>query len=258
MSQIGFQRNNDVVELSRREVDALMRIERSYLGHDWWLDVKLLHDYDFNAANQRIAEAWEGLDEPSWVWDYGYDDLGQLTSADRKWGDIWNGFTDPVKGQEYSYKFDDIGNRTKVTVNQREITYDDGTSGLNQYAERNVPDAVDILGLAIYPDTDILVNNEPPDEKEDEYFYHVLNFNNSSDDRYEKVTVEEKDDGQTVDTTSGFYFLASHPEKFDYDEDGNLLFDGRWEYTWDAENRLIRAEEIRTQGLTDVNLILLC
>jgi YD repeat-containing protein len=29
------------------------------------------------------------------------------------------------------------------------------------------------------------------------------------------------------------------PESFTYDSDGNLTSDGRWDYTWDAENRLV-------------------
>ena len=28
-------------------------------------------------------------------------------------------------------------------------------------------------------------------------------------------------------------------EQFGYDGDGNLTNDGRWDYTWDAENRLV-------------------
>jgi len=32
------------------------------------------------------------------------------------------------------------------------------------------------------------------------------------------------------------------PETFTYDADGNLFSDGRWNYTWDGENRLVRVE----------------
>jgi len=34
-------------------------------------------------------------------------------------------------------------------------------------------------------------------------------------------------------------YVAREPEHFQYDADGNLTNDGRWAYTWDAENRLI-------------------
>jgi RHS repeat-associated protein len=38
---------------------------------------------------------------------------------------------------------------------------------------------------------------------------------------------------------SGNVFMPKTPEQFSYDADGNLTNDGRWAYTWDAENRLI-------------------
>jgi YD repeat-containing protein len=45
-----------------------------------------------------------------------------------------------------------------------------------------------------------------------------------------------------VDEMTGRRFLAEDPEVFTHDADGNLLQDGRWTYTWDAENRLVGME----------------
>jgi hypothetical protein len=44
----------------------------------------------------------------------------------------------------------------------------------------------------------------------------------------------------TVTNITGNIFVPKTPEVFAYDADGNLTNDGRWAYTWDAENRLIR------------------
>ena len=41
---------------------------------------------------------------------------------------------------------------------------------------------------------------------------------------------------------AGKFFVPKTPELFTYDADGNLLADGRFIYTWDAENRLVAAE----------------
>jgi len=38
---------------------------------------------------------------------------------------------------------------------------------------------------------------------------------------------------------TGHAFVPKTPETLTYDADGNLLSDGRWNYAWDAENRLI-------------------
>src|SRR5690625_4368657 len=45
-----------------------------------------------------------------------------------------------------------------------------------------------------------------------------------------------------VSEVSGELFLPKDPEIFDYDDDGNLLEDGRWTYEWDAESRLVSME----------------
>jgi len=37
-------------------------------------------------------------------------------------------------------------------------------------------------------------------------------------------------------------FVPKSPEAFAYDLDGNMTSDGRWNYTWDAENRLVKVE----------------
>ena len=43
-------------------------------------------------------------------------------------------------------------------------------------------------------------------------------------------------------TVTGNLFVPRTPEVFTYDLDGNLTSDGRWTYTWDAENRLLRVQ----------------
>ncbi|HRT10484.1 MAG TPA: RHS repeat-associated core domain-containing protein [Candidatus Paceibacterota bacterium] len=43
---------------------------------------------------------------------------------------------------------------------------------------------------------------------------------------------------------SGNVLVAKNPEVFTYDTDGNLTNDGRWSYTWDAENRLISMQAV--------------
>ena len=42
-----------------------------------------------------------------------------------------------------------------------------------------------------------------------------------------------------ITNANGNIFLPQSPENFSYDLDGNLTQDGRWQYTWDAENRLV-------------------
>src|SRR5690625_2064247 len=72
--------------------------------------------------------------------------------------------------------------------------------------------------------------------RQNEHFYHLLNFSNAASARYEEVTVETEDIfGTPLESVTGYRFLPQAPEVFTYDADGNLLSDGRWNYTWDAD-----------------------
>jgi len=67
-----------------------------------------------------------------------------------------------------------------------------------------------------------------------EYFRDELAVNNSPAALWSNIVVTAT--GQT--SVSGNVFVAKAPETFTYDLDGNLTGDGRWTYSWDAENRL--------------------
>ena len=67
----------------------------------------------------------------------------------------------------------------------------------------------------------------------------------SATKKYQEVRVEavDTDNGNTIRTMQrGKAYVEATPESFTYDVNGNLLSDGRWNYTWDAENRLVEVE----------------
>ena len=67
----------------------------------------------------------------------------------------------------------------------------------------------------------------------------------SATKKYQEVRVEavDTDNGNTIRTMQrGKAYIEATPESFTYDANGNLLSDGRWNYTWDAENRLVEVE----------------
>ncbi|HEY5910877.1 MAG TPA: RHS repeat-associated core domain-containing protein [Verrucomicrobiae bacterium] len=188
--------------------------------------------YQYNQAGQRTRVTV--ADGSFWV--YTYDSLGQVTSGRRSWAD-----GTLVSGQQFGYSFDTIGNRLSTTVGGsrtgdplRPANYTRDL--LNRLNARDVPAYADILGLA-NPTAPVLVNSNTAYRK-GEYFHHVLSVPNSSTPQYPEVTVVSSyPPGQT---NKGGIFVPQIPEYFGYDADGNLTTDGRWNYTWDAENRLIR------------------
>ncbi len=144
-------------------------------------------------------------------------------------------------GKSSSYGFDDIGNR-KVSRrggdengwNLRQSLYI--VSLLNQYTQRTVPGYVDILGVALATNP-VYVNGQMASRK-GEYFRRELSVNNATAPVWQSVTVTAS--GET--SVTGNVFVPKPPEPFSYNLDGNMTTDGRWTYTWDAENRLIRVQ----------------
>ena len=195
--------------------------------------------YSYNDANQRTRV---DLADGSY-WLYEYDSLGQAISSKKYWAD-----NTPVAGQQFDYTFDGIGNRTDTNTNSRPASYTANT--LNQYTDRTVPDAVDILGMAA-TEAAVTVNNQDV-TRTGEYFHTELAIDNSTGPAYAAVNVvgvvnNAGPGGEDVVTEEvGNVFLPQSPELYAYDGDGNLTSDGRWTYTWDAENRLIAMESMPT------------
>jgi RHS repeat-associated protein len=193
----------------------------------------------YNDANQRVRVGT--ADGSFWV--YEYDSLGQVTSGKRYWPD-WT----PVAGQQFEYTHDDIGNRTSTKaggdengLNLRAATY--GANNLNQYTNRTVPGGADVIGVSMASAT-VTVNNQAT-YRHGEYYRKELSITNTSAPQYQSVT-NKATQSATTNTVTGNVFLPKTPEVFVYDADGNLLSDGRWTNSWDAENRLISMSGIST------------
>jgi RHS repeat-associated protein len=163
-----------------------------------------------------------------------YDGLVQVTAGRRYWGD-----QTPVAGQQFDYAFDDIGNRTQTKAggdasggNLRVANY--SANSLNQYISRDVPGAVDVMGLELATNT-VTVNGLSTYRK-GEYFRKEIMVDNHAGPVWQSVT----NSAPNETTIIGSVFVPKTQEQFVHDADGNLLSDGRWNYTWDAENRLVQ------------------
>ncbi len=180
--------------------------------------------YQYNTANQRTRTT---LADGSY-WIYQYDTLGQVISGRRYWRD-----GSEVLGQQFDYRFDDIGNR-KLTGGRASASSSYTNNLLNQITGRGVAGVVDVLGLA-NPTTNVTVNGNVASRK-GEYFHHALSVANTNA-QYPTITVTSQYGGQQ--SQSGEVFVPAVSELFTYDLDGNLTADGRWTYSWDGENRLV-------------------
>ena len=229
IQSISFMNNSASVLTAARGYDSLNRLTSIASG-------PMEYVYQYNAANQRTRVDW--ADGSRWSFDY--DDLGQVISANR----FWSGGI-PVEGQQFGYSFDDIGNRTETSRNDRIATYQPNL--LNQIVKREIPGAVDIMGHA-HPEATVTVNLKNTTRQDGGYFHREAAIANDEQAASEEVRIvgvrnaAGPNGEDVVSEVTGEAFLPADPEIFIYDDDGNLIEDGLWTYSWDAENRLIAME----------------
>jgi RHS repeat-associated protein len=192
--------------------------------------------YQYNSGNQRVRNT---LANGSY-WIYEYDPLGQVRAGRKFWAD-----GTPVAGQQFEYTHDDIGNRRSAKaggdqngVNLRSASYT--PNNLNQYTSRTVPGAADVMGVAIASNGVTVAGLTA--YRKGEYFRKEVPVNNTSAAVWTNLVVSTA--GQNP--VSGNMFVPQTPEAFVHDFDGNLTSDGRFNYTWDAENRLLKVESLAT------------
>ena len=104
-------------------------------------------------------------------------------------------------------------------------------------------DVIGIASAAAVADID----SSPVGYRRGEFFHGLVSVSNSGDSTYPLVTVTASSGGTNA-TRTGSVYVPEDPELFSYDDDGNLESDGRWDYTWDGENRLIRLVANTTNG----------
>lgn len=181
---------------------------------------------------------------------YDYDDRSQLKKEV-----TYVGTTATVlPGRNDSdYSYDPIGNRASVTHNGNTASYT--TNSLNQYTARDVTGVFDVAGASTL--TTITVSNGgSPDTawRSGNYYFDGFALTNTSAPVFANLTITGSGGGSSSGTLAAY--VAKTPEftSTSYDADGNLLADGRWNYTYDAENRLLTMETIydayHTAGVT--------
>lgn len=190
--------------------------------------------YLFNNLNQRTEKKISGDD----YWVYGYDDYGRLNDSDKK---LSSGTS--IEGYQTGFEFDDIGNRKSESFSGEPVqTYSPDI--FNQYDQKQVRRAIDIIGTAV-PSATVFVDGDDLNPLnragQGEYFHEKLDFTGDPDAQVVQYTVTATDSGKYADA-DGEQFLKANPETFGYDADGNLEGDGLWDYSWDAENRLVTVE----------------
>ena len=209
-------------------------------GHD----ANAVRGYTYNEKGQRD----KATDETPNVWNYGYNSRGEVKSGEKKADSTL------FPGLKREYEYDTIGNRTRLKVgtlannewtpNERNQINSREVDG-KQYVTGNAAPAPVVVSATVaadQPPNAPTVAVTRPMQNRPEYFVATIDTKNASAAKNIKIKVTEQVSGQTAHEWPGHLFVPASPELFSYDFDGNLTQDGRWEYTWDAENRLIKMQ----------------
>lgn len=171
---------------------------------------------------------------------YGYNDRSEVISAQSYHGSNPANTSSPVAGRGFGYVFDNIGSRTSSTATGattseiRTTTY--ANNNLNQVTARTAPASTDVSGLAPAAATVTVNGSSSGVTRQGDYYYK--NVSAPSTPLWHALTASSNLGGNST----RYAYLAATPESFTYDLDGNVTDDGRWHYTWDAENRLTSME----------------
>ena len=144
--------------------------------------------------------------------------------------------------------YDAIGNRVTSSLYDEQGEAQTSryvANALNQYESRTVPGNVQVHGEA--DAAAVVTVNENPTWRSGEYFYggdYADNTRTATNKQVEIVAVlpaAAPGGEDEISAVTGRVFVAKTPEVFTYDADGNMTSDGRFAYTWNAENRMVSA-----------------
>ncbi|WP_166647151.1 RHS repeat-associated core domain-containing protein [Prosthecobacter fusiformis] len=259
ISEIGFTMTGGTPHVAVHERDTFGRVATIRYQHgdatDAWSSHGILgwsYSYHANSPQRREKTLPYRLaggsplpaSPPSWS--HAYNSRGEVASASR--GDAEG---DPISGQAWGYAYDAIGNRLTSTQSGHSTGY--SANERNQYSSIAYPDSVEISGLTTQGVTRVAVNGQPatgrpPENGEPDGFSQWLSVPNAQQPKWLTVKVEASRPGEPPENAplemlrQGKLWVPSSQTSPAYDADGNLLFDGRWRYTWDLENRLVAVE----------------
>jgi RHS repeat-associated protein len=245
----------EIATQTRRYSYSGKMVGRGGMADEWY--------YEFDSRGRRQNMLWTDKYEPDFQdrhpkrWIYDYNERGEVEQADREGQFLTeNGWeTASVTHQRRSYTFDLMGNRDIATqgtsaAEKAAFTQDYTPNLLQQYSTVARGRVVEITGeaaqgavvaLRIDDGTSFTVDRSLPQNQTGDYnsfrYLHTVTGPQAAAAQWVKVEFTATL-GTATTLRRGFVYVPPADEAPQHDLDGNLIEDGRWVYTWDAENRL--------------------
>ena len=172
---------------------------------------------------------------------YAYSAKNELLSANSYVGSDPDATLPALPGRSFSFAYDDDDNLETKTANGL-ITFYNHTSGnFLSWANKSDHSVIEVYGADDAAAT--VTANGVSAFRQDEYFYAAADISGESANLpYPQITVSSTLGGNTTNESFQTFEKGSSYNR-DEDHDGNPIDDDRWDYVFDAENRLIEMTE---------------
>ena len=209
-------------------------------------------DYTNDEIGRRVArvDSGEAFSETAFE-RYAYNDRSEVIGSQRFYGSDIDDLSRPVTGRTFGYGYDPIGNRVSSfeDAGGERLTTTYTANELNQYTAIQNPGAVPLRGDA-KREAVVTVNGEQTERDNGTAAFTPWSYSLPSGaatahfQNADILAVAQNAAGEDVEQReSGSVFVPAAETLPTYDDDGNMTFDGRFRYSWNGENRMIRAEE---------------
>jgi RHS repeat-associated protein len=227
--QLAFSDPLGPVAYSTQSYDSDQRLDRSTTHNG-----RLGADFRAFADHKLIADSFGRIEsctlEDGTCWNYAYHPSGALAHADRARQDA------TLPGHRFRWEFDP---RENLQSFERQASPSTPTvfqtDALDQLTSIASPGTFLIFGQA--PTAQTVTVNGDPATRDGPFFHHPLTTPDPALPTLAQVIIDSPDGSQSGSLHfPPSSFLPAH------DADGNLLGDGIFTFTWDAQNRLRQAE----------------
>ena len=215
----------------------------------WSTAIPTNYTYHYNDLGQRDTVAQSGDAFSDYTETVGqnfvYNSRGELTSATSTF--INSAGTPLLPGRQFQFAYDAAGNRTSANHSSQTALADRfDVNVLNQLTGRQ-NHSISVSGT-VGSEVFVAVNNKASDQQNN-FWQSDVSLNAADPGPANKLvriaaikTGAGANNADLAQVQNLSLFLFPAYETIIYDDDGNLLSDGKWTYRWDAENRLISME----------------
>lgn len=217
-------------------------------------------DFAYDALGRRrwskqsgsaFANYYSGTDYSAIYNYYRYNTRGEVETSAMYRGDTppaegaSPAAVDQLPGRRFEYRYDAMGNRLSSGQTGSVAGGDDQyvPNELNQYVERE-NNTVHVLGTA-HKDASVGIVRTAVAKVDRAFAADVVPPNTAGPAQGSVSVYSAFTAGDKIGKVDKAWRVAAQTESLAYDDDGNLISDGLWDYTYDAENRLISMSSIK-------------